>query len=262
MGRHDIAASYILDFKKLLGDSGFPALMKDMLALISKVYEYPVDIEFTGNFYSRSDFRVNLLQCRPLQTRGLGRSVELPHLADAQDCIFSGRGNFMGGNVRIPLDFIIYIRPQEYLHLTEQDKYAVARHIGALNTALKGKHVMLLGPGRWGTTTPALGVPVRFAELAHMAIIGEIASKEAGFMPELSYGSHFFQDIVESGIFYVAIFDGQKDVVFNPARILDKPNVVETITPGGGQFAEVIHVIAADGIEVYSDVVTQTVLCR
>jgi len=262
MGRHDIAASYILDFKKLLGDSGFPALMKDMLSLISKVYEYPVDIEFTGNFYSMSDFRVNLLQCRPLQTRGLGRSVELPHLADAQDCIFSGRGNFMGGNVRIPLDFIIYISPQEYLHLNEQDKYAVARHIGILNTALKGKHVMLLGPGRWGTTTPALGVPVRFAELAHMAIIGEMASKEAGFMPELSYGSHFFQDIVESGIFYVAIFDGQNDVVFNPGRIMDRPNIIEKITPKGSRFADVIHVIAADGIEVYSDVLTQTVLCR
>jgi hypothetical protein len=226
MGRHDVGASYILDFHKLLSDTGFPTLMRDMLALISKVYEYPVDIEFTANFTSGNNFRVNLLQCRPLQTRGLGRSIELPHLADAKDCLFSGKGNFMGGNVRIPLDFIVYISPQEYLHLSEQDKFAVARQIGILNTALKGKNVMLLGPGRWGTTTPALGVPVRFAELSHMAIIGEMASKEAGFMPELSYGSHFFQDIVESGIFYVAIFDGQEDVIFNPGRILNQQNLV------------------------------------
>lgn len=262
MGRHDVEASYILDFRKLLGDTEFPTMMRDMLALISKVYEYPVDIEFTANFYSGSDFRVNLLQCRPLQTRGLGRSVKFPHITDAKDCIFSGKGNFMGGNVRIPLDFIIYISPQEYLHLNEQDKYAVARHIGILNTALKGKNVMLLGPGRWGTTTPTLGVPIRFAELSNMAIIGEMASKEAGFMPELSYGSHFFQDIVESGIFYVAIFDGQEDVVLNPGRILDQSNLVGEISPDGTQFAGVIHVIAASGIEVYSDIISQIVLCR
>jgi hypothetical protein len=98
MGRHDVGASYILDFHKLLSDTGFPTLMRDMLALISKVYEYPVDIEFTANFTSGNNFRVNLLQCRPLQTRGLGRSIEIPHLADAKDCLFSGKGNFMGGS--------------------------------------------------------------------------------------------------------------------------------------------------------------------
>lgn len=262
MGRTDVSASYILDFKHLLGNTEFPALMRDMLSQISTVYDYPVDIEFTANFRNDGDFRVNLLQCRPLQTRGLGRTVELPHLVDANDCIFSMKGNFMGGNVRIPLDYLIYISPQEYLNLTEQDKYAVARHIGVLNTALRGKNVMLLGPGRWGTTTPMLGVPVRFAEISHMAIIGEMASKEAGFMPELSYGSHFFQDIVESGIFYVAIFDGEKDVVFNAGQILDKPNLLEEIALGGSRFLEVIHVILGSGAEVYSDVVTQTVLCR
>lgn len=262
MGRNDVEPPYILDFRKLLSDTRFPKLMREMLAQISKVYDYPVDIEFTANFDAESNFRVNLLQCRPLQTRGLGRTVELPHIADAKDCIFSGKGNFMGGNVRIPLDFIIYINPQAYLDLNEQDKYAIARHIGVLNTALKGKNVMLLGPGRWGTTTPTLGVPLRFAELSNMAIIGEMASREAGFMPELSYGSHFFQDIVESGIFYVAIFDGHKDVVFNPGRILNGSNLIGELSPGGTQFANVIHVIEASGIEVYSDIVTQTVLCR
>ncbi|WP_292421522.1 hypothetical protein [Methanoregula sp.] len=107
-----------------------------------------------------------------------------------------------------------------------------------------------------------LGVPVRFAEISHMTVIGEMASKEAGFMPELSYGSHFFQDIVESGIFYVAIFDGEKDVVFNAGRILGQPNVLEEIAPGGNRFAHIIHIIAASGTEIYSDIITQTVLCR
>lgn len=71
---------------------------------------------------------------------------------------------------------------------------------------------MLIGPGRWGVTTPSLGVPVIFSEICNMAVICEVASTDAGFMPELSYGSHFFQDLVETGIFYVAMFDGNNDV--------------------------------------------------
>jgi hypothetical protein len=65
---------------------------------------------------------------------------------------------------------------------------------------------MLMGPGRWGTTTPSLGVPVHFTELSGMSVICEVSSPEEGFMPALSYGSHFFQDLVETGIFYVAIW--------------------------------------------------------
>jgi hypothetical protein len=261
MGRRDVPLSYLLDFRRLLGDTEFPRLMRELLALLERVYAYPVDVEFTANFYSGSDFRVNLLQCRPLQTRGLGAAVASPRSVAAEDLVFSSTGNFMGGNVRIPLDHIVYVRPREYLALTEQGKYAVARAVGALNTTLKGGTTMLLGPGRWGTTTPSLGVPVRFAELCNMAVIGETSAKEAGFMPELSYGSHFFQDLVESGIFYVAIFDGEEGVTFRPERILELPNLVAELSPGAAEFAHVIQVVEAGGIEVSSDVVSQVVTC-
>ena len=88
---------FILDFQKLLKNTEFPQLMKDMLALYSKVYDYPVDIEFTANFTKDNHFQINLLQCRPLQTRGLGKSVQIPKLAVIQDCFFSTKGNFIGG---------------------------------------------------------------------------------------------------------------------------------------------------------------------
>lgn len=55
-----------------------------------------------------------------------------------------------------------------------------------------------------------------------MKVLCEYSSKKESFMPELSYGSHFFQDIVESEIFYAAIFDGYPDVIFNPDLILQK----------------------------------------
>ncbi|MEG6521991.1 PEP/pyruvate-binding domain-containing protein [Desulfotomaculum sp. 1211_IL3151] len=262
LGYTDITVPYVLDFQKLLVDTELPKVMRDMLALLSKVYDYPVDIEFTANFTKDHRFKVNLLQCRPLQTRGLGKSVAIPKLADKQDCFFTTKGNFMGGNVRLPIDFVVFVRAQSYLKLNEQNKYTIARQIGMINSVLKEKNVMLLGPGRWGTTTPSLGIPVHFTELCNMSVICEVASVDEGFMPELSYGSHFFQDLVETGIFYVAIFNGHKNVIFNPNRILEKENLLGYFLPQSTPFSDVIHIAKTEGMEVFSDIVTQKVLCR
>jgi pyruvate,water dikinase len=261
MGTKSNATPYLLDFQGLLANTEFPSLMKDMLALLSKVYKYPVDIEFTANFTSDKSFLVNLLQCRPLQTRGLGKVITFPEPSDKQDCFFSTHGNFMGGNVRLPIHYVVFIRPEAYLERNEQGKYAVARMVGKINAALKGKNAMLVGPGRWGTTTPSLGVPVHFTELSHMTVICEVASPEGGLMPELSYGSHFFQDLVETGIFYCALFSGHKDVVYRPETILERENLLSAIVPDSASCSEVIHIAATDGMEVFSDIITQRLIC-
>lgn len=252
----------LLDFKKLFTDTEITSVMREMLALLSKAYDYPVDIEFTANLNKYNVFKINLLQCRPLQTKGLGNTVKIPELTCDKDCFFSGKGNFMGGSVRLSIDFVVFIPGNTYLELNEQGKYAVARQIGLINKEMKGKNVMLAGPGRWGSTTPSLGIPVHFTELCNMSVICEYSSRKAGFMPELSYGSHFFQDIVEAGIFYVAIFDEQKEVIFNPDRILKEENMLTTILPQSKQFSDVIHITKTGGMEIYSDIVTQKLLCR
>jgi len=253
---------YLLDFKRLFTDTKFATIMREMLALLSKAYDYPVDIEFTANFSKEKGFKINLLQCRPLQTKGLGKAVKIPELKDAEDCFFSSKGNFMGGSIHLPIDYVIFIRANAYLKLSEQGKYEVARQIGLINKKMKGKNAMLVGPGRWGSTTPSLGISVHFSELCNMKVICEYSSKKEGFMPELSYGSHFFQDIVESEIFYVAIFDGYQDVVFNPDHILREENLLTSFLPESGQFEDVIHIAKTSGMEIYSDIVTQKLLCR
>jgi len=261
LGATDWKTPYIYDLKELLRNTTFPSVMKDMLSLLSKVYDYPVDIEFTANFTKDAQFKINILQCRPLQTRGLGNPIKIPKLHNKDDCFFSVKGNFMGGNVRLPVDFVVFVDSLAYSLLNEQNKYAVARQIGTINAYLKGKNSLLMGPGRWGTTTPSLGVPLNFSELCNMSVICEVSSADAGFVPELSYGSHFFQDLVETGIFYVAIIDGQRDVVFNPERILKRDNILEAIISGKA-FSDVIHVSRTDGMEIFSDIVSQVVLCR
>ena len=262
LGYKGMRTPYLLDFKKLFTDTRFAAIMREMLALLSKAYDYPVDIEFTANFDKDKGFKINLLQCRPLQTKGLGRTVKIPELKDVKDCFFSCKGNFMGGSVRLPIDYVVFIRAGAYLKLSERDKYEVARQIGLINGEMKGKNAMLAGPGRWGSTTPSLGVPVHFTELCNMEVLCEYSSKKEGFMPELSYGSHFFQDIVESEIFYVAVFDGYQDVIFNPDRILREENLLGSFLPGSGRFADVIHIADTCGMEIYSDIVSQRLLCK
>ncbi|HEX2947658.1 MAG TPA: PEP/pyruvate-binding domain-containing protein [Clostridia bacterium] len=260
-GYSNIKTPYIADFKTMLKDTDFPGLMRGMLATLTKAYEYPVDIEFTVNFTKTGSYKVNLLQCRPLQTMGLGKSIEIPQVENVQDCFFYSLGNFIGGNVRLPVDYVVFVRPQAYFRLDNQAKYTVARLVGRINQALKGKNAMLVGPGRWGTTTPSLGVPVHFTELCNMPVICEVSSQE-GFTPELSYGSHFFQDLVETGIFYAAIFEGRENVVYHPDRILDTENILTSILPDSTRYSEVIHIAKTDGMEILSDIVSQRLLCR
>jgi len=130
-----------------------------------------------------------------------------------------------------------------------------------INKKLKGQNVLLIGPGRWGTTSPSLGVPVHFTELCHMAVICEVSSQE-GFSPELSYGSHFFQDLVETGIFYVALFVGNDKVIYNPDYVLRRENIFARLFPANAELADVIHIAETKGMEIFSDIGSQKVLCK
>ena len=249
--------AFILDFRKLLTSTDFPGTMSLILKTLSAAYQYPVDIEFTANFKPDGEYRVNILQCRPLQTKGLGKSVIMPDEKLASLTVFRTNGNFMGGNVHFKIENIIYIDPHEYLALVEQDRYGVARKIGLLNRHLK--NTILIGPGRWGTTTTSLGVPVNFSELNNMLGIFEVAYKSEHLMPELSYGSHFFQDLVESGIFYGAVYNGEEGVYINEDFFKTQKNLLAEITDE--KYANVICVIACKGVELYSDTGTNIMLC-
>ncbi|MCD7866721.1 MAG: PEP/pyruvate-binding domain-containing protein [Clostridiales bacterium] len=261
LGYRNIQTPFTVNFRRMLIRTDFPDIMRKTLKLLSDTYDYPVDIEFTVNFQNDRDFLFNLVQCRPLQTRGLGKTVEIPKLESKDDCLLYSEGNFMGGNLRIPLDKIIFVDIHAYLACPEQEKYQIARDIGKLNHLLKDENVLLMGPGRWGTTTPSLGVPVHFTEISNMATICEISYQSEGVMPELSYGSHFFQDLVEAGVFYIALFKEQKGVIFKEEKLKGE-NLLAKLTPESAEYAHVIWVIDARGMELYSDIRRQRVFCR
>lgn len=260
--REPSSPAVICDLQGLLATTDFAAVMRDVLAVLSEAYDYPVDIEFTVNVRADGQYRFGLVQCRPLQTRGLGKAVTMPEVTDPADWLLASTGNFMGGNVRLPIDAVVLVRPGQYLALGHQDRYAVARLLGDVTRALAGGSVMLLGPGRWGTTTPALGVPVSFSDISGAAALVEFTYPEGDFRPELSYGSHFFQDIVEAGTFYAAVFDDRPGVVFNHGRITQEPNALTDLVPEApAALAEVVHVARIPGLVLYSDIVSQQLVC-
>ncbi len=257
---------WILTFDELLSATEFPAVMSRMLKTLESVYEYPVDIEFTGNFNLEGKLQVNLLQCRPFQTKGQNVRVTIPDKIRDDCVLLRQEGNFMGGSVSQPVSRIIYIDPQGYTKLSLSEKFDVARLVGRLNRLIEHRRAMptlLLGPGRWGTTTPAMGVPVTFSEINNIAAIAEIAYKDGSLIPDLSFGTHFFQDLVEMDIFYMAIYPDRDGVFFNTAWLDARPNRLADLSERDSHYASVVRVydVKETGLRLLSDVVTQQAIC-
>ena len=248
----------------LLKKEEFVKILKDMMAVITKEYDYPVDIEFAVNFNEEGEFVINLLQCRPLQVGGLGVRVEIPEIAEDQ-CFFALDGGTMGGAYYQPVDVVIQIDPKAYYEFPYNQKSNVARTIGKLNQYYKdkGKAIMLLVPGRLGTSSPELGVPVSFAEISNMKIACEVAYHGAGYMPELSFGSHFFQDLVETDIFYAAIFEDENTLVHNPNFFKQDKNILLDLINTGEELEKIIGVydIENRGVSLISDVLSGKTVC-
>ena len=258
--------SWILTFDELLENTSFVQTMSKMLKKLEQVYRYPVDIEFTVNFTAQGKPQINLLQCRPFQTKGHYSRVELPEKISKSKILLQQEANFMGGSVYQGISRIIYIDPKGYAGLSLSEKHEVARLTGKLNRQIGKREVMptiLLGPGRWGTTTPAMGVPVTFSEINNVTAIGEIAYQDGSLIPDLSFGTHFFQDMVEMDIFYMAIYPEKEGVFFNTAWIKKQPNILTDLMPDDARFAKVVHVydMRARDLRLLSDIVTQKMIC-
>lgn len=257
---------WILTLDSLFSDSILANVFKKMLASLEAAYNYPVEIEFTVNFAPGSGFKINLLQCRPLETRGLGHKVEMPAGVEKKNMLFKSQGYFLGGNISQKISWIIYVDPQKYIAVSLSDKHEVARIVGELNRMVKDRKelpVLLMGPGRWGTTTPSLGVPVKFAEINNIAVLTEVAFSAGNLMPELSFGTHFFQDLVETDIFYVALFPEKKEVFFNNSWLPQNKNIFRDLMPEFAKYDNIIGVydVTNMSLKVISDVLSQNVIC-
>ncbi|MDD7648174.1 PEP/pyruvate-binding domain-containing protein [Cloacibacillus porcorum] len=182
--------------------------LKKLLSLFEKELQLPVDMEFA---YEVSDDRFTLVQLRPLSVYDDKGRVEIPDTPREKTIL---RGDRMVANGRLEcVRHIVFVDPEIY---GKQADFAdVARAVGEINDRLDGERYILVGPGRWGSSNPLLGVPVRYNELSNSGCLVELGIPQKGMAPELSYGTHFFLDLDGDNILYLPVFDGEKNNIYN-----------------------------------------------
>ena len=239
--------------------------MQRMMQLIQKEYGEPVDIEFTINVSESQEYMINLLQCRPLQVFKDGGGVAVPENVPAEDILLETRHASMGLSRQVKLDRIVYVDPVKYYQLPYNEKTAIAALIGRINWKYRdtGMHLMLLVPGRIGTSSPELGVPTAFSDISGFDAVCEIAESRAGYNPELSYGSHIFQDLVEAQILYTAVFPGERTIHFRPELLRQVPNRIGEIS-GGEEKQDVVCLadVSALDCRLYHDLTNEHILLK
>jgi len=267
-GRKDIFP-WVLTFDKLLKETNFVPDMSSLLQSLETAYGASVDIEFTANFVETGGYKINLLQCRPLQVKGYGPITAPPVDIKPKNLILETHGPVIGQSRVSLIDWIIYVVPSVYGKLPMEERYAAARLVGRLmhNKQVQGKTIMLLGPGRWGSAMPALGVPVSFAEINTVSILCEIVAMNENLVPDVSLGTHFFNDLVEADILYLALFPGREGNVLNEKFLMKSRNMLEELAPDYVSQSDAVRVIKtselADGIilKLNSNAIKQQVVC-
>ena len=178
----------------------------------------------------------------------LGERRKLSEALCSHRILLEIRGASMGLSQKTKLDMIAYVDPIKYYNLPYIDKPEIAALIGRINWKYRdqGKHMMLMVPGRIGTSSPELGVPTAFSDISSFEVICEMAESRAGYNPELSYGSHIFQDLVEAQILYTAMFPGERTPHFCPDLLKRSQNIVSDL-PQGEKWKDVVTLIDVSG---------------
>jgi hypothetical protein len=135
----------------------------------------------------------------------------------------------------------------------------IAQAVNLVNKHLSGKKFALMGPGRWGSNDINLGVKVTYASINKARLLVEVAFAREGYRPEVSYGTHFFQDLVEADIIIVPLFPDDPGAILNESFLLNSPNMLAAIAPEAGKCQETVRVIhvpsvcAGQFLHVYLD---------
>ena len=246
----------------LLENQEFTGLMQDVLKALQRVYGNPVDIEYTVNLNDGGEFVVNLLQCRPLYTGAKGNAEKIPDIPE-KNLFFRLKDSAMGSSVKEKIDVVIQIDAKAYYEHPYALKSEAAEAVGAINTWYRnqGKNILFLTPGRVGTSSPELGVPVSFAQISGFRGICEVSDSRAGYMPELSYGSHMFQDLVEAGIFYCALWGDERTECWHMELLEKLPDLFPVICPGKKDLCHMFRVTEPENLWYWNNEQTGETVC-
>ena len=241
--------AFVLTFEELLKRTPLAERLRTMLDILEAQYRSPVDTEFTVRILDPSalhpEVEITLLQCRP-QSHLKDNEVHLPKNIPSEAIVFSTRRMVPRGQID-GIRFVVFVTPQGYFALpTEAARMEVGRAISRLNAALSKEVFICVGPGRWGTRNPDLGVFVGYSDIYNTRALIELAGQEIGFTTEPSFGTHFFQDLIEADIFPLAIYLDDPEAVMNRSFFYETPNSLAELLPADDHLANCLRLIKVD----------------
>lgn len=233
------ADQVIVTFDGLISKTPVIQQLQSIMTLLAERLGFPVDIEFASdgeNLY--------ILQCRPQSKRQDNIPAAIPTNIATQNTVFTANKYVSNGKVT-GIKTVIYVDPEEYGKLERhQDLVRVGSAVGELNRILYRRSFILMGPGRWGSRGDIkLGVSVTYSDISNSAMLIEIAQKKSKHQPELSFGTHFFQDLVEANIKYLPLYPEDKGITFSKSFFHRNANSLESILPAYADLSHVIKVI-------------------
>jgi len=230
-------SSLVVTFDRMLSQGDFPERMHRILKTLEAAYGTPVDVEFAAD-----DGRLYVVQCRPLSGDMARVGTPVPKGIPPEDQVFSA-DRYVTNGLLERIQYVVLVDPRDYGPLSKGERHAVARTVGEINDTLNGRRFLLMGPGRWGSQDVRLGVPVSFADICNASALIEIARVSEGYTPEPSFGTHFFQDLIEASILYLPLYPDE--AVFNEKILLGTENVVGKLSRRPAKGVRVIDVEAA-----------------
>jgi hypothetical protein len=236
----------VLTLDELLRRTPLPGRMSHMLQILEKHYGSPVDTEFTVQIVdptsAQPEVIISLLQCRP-QSHLKESEARLPQDLPLEDVVFSTPRMAPEGRVS-QIRYVLFVAPEGYYNLpTPAARAEVGRAVGKLNTALAGQVYISVGPGRWGTSNPDLGVRIGYGDIYNTRALVELTGPGIGPAPEPSFGTHFFQDLVESNIYPLAIYMEDAEMYFNRDFFYNTPNRLARFLPGDSNLPRCLRLI-------------------
>ncbi|MGC4064262.1 MAG: PEP/pyruvate-binding domain-containing protein [Polyangiaceae bacterium] len=241
-----VLGAYELELDGLLRKTTLVSELRAMLSTLRKAYGCEVEIEFTANFRDCDDYTIHLLQCRPLRVRGRDSGIDATSSSPDEIVLIRSHGAVLGSSRVAPIERICYVSVSEYGRLPMRDRYAVARLVGRIVRASvteRVEHLLLVGPGRFGTTVPELGVPVTSGELNGVSVLCEIDRMHEGLNPELSFGTHFFHEIVESDLLYIGCAVTSESSHFEQDYFESAENRLGELFPADCALEDVVRII-------------------
>jgi hypothetical protein len=236
----------IITFDELLRRTPFASRFRELLTTLEENYHSPVDTEFTFRIVNpdsnQPEVEICVLQCRP-QSQFKESKVRLPASLNPADVILSTRRLVPDGHVDC-ITHVLYVTPEGYFALgTQAERSHIGHLISKLNAKLAGEIFITIGPGRWGTINPDLGVPINYGDIYNTRALIEVSGHGISAAPEPSFGTHFFQDLVEANIYPLAIYLDDPDAQLNRSFLYDTPNLVTEYLPEAEDCSETVRLI-------------------